>query len=62
MTSVSDASLTWFLNLEPEEAAQFLPSLTPEKRAIYEKMYEVYQQVIEWEQGRAEKPKGVFLD
>lgn len=40
-TSMDDASLAVFLNLSDEEAAIFIPKLTPEKRAAYERMASV---------------------
>lgn len=38
---MDDASLAAFLNLTEEEAAIIIPSLTPAKRAVYERMAEV---------------------
>lgn len=39
--SMTAASLAAFLDLTDEEAAVILPNLTPEKRAVFERMADV---------------------
>lgn len=41
MSAMDDASLAAFLNLTEEEAAIIIPGLTPEKRAVFERMADV---------------------
>jgi hypothetical protein len=38
---VTDESLAVYLGLSAKEAAKFLPQITPQQRAVYERMAEV---------------------
>lgn len=38
---MDDESLAVFLNLSPKEAAAYIPTLTPERRALYDRMASV---------------------
>ncbi len=38
---MDDASLQVYLNLSDDEAAAIIPALTPERRALYDRMAEV---------------------
>lgn len=59
---MTDAELIAYMNLTPAEAAVIIPKLTPEKRAVYERMYEVEIEAALWVQGLGPKPTGVLLD
>ena len=39
---MTDTELADWLNITPAEAAIIIPQLTPEKRAVYERMFDVY--------------------
>ena len=56
VATVTDESLAAFLNLSSTEAALIIPRLTPERRAIYERMAEV---VIDLNMGVT--PPGVIV-
>lgn len=60
-SKLTDAELTEFLALTPEEAAIIFAKITPEKRAVWERMAEVYGEIVLWEAGVGRKPSGVIL-
>ena len=63
MTScMTDAELTAYLNITPEEAAIILPKLTPERRAVYDRMKQVEIDAALWVEGLGPKPTGVLID
>lgn len=59
---MTDAELATYMNLTPEEAAIIIPKLTPEKRAVYDRMREVEIEAALWVQGLGLKPTGVLID
>ncbi len=59
---MNDAELTDWLGLTPDEAAIIIPTLTPEKRAIYEHMHEKYMEIMLWQAGVSPFPDGVIVD
>lgn len=59
---MTDAELAAYLHLTPAEAAIVIPKLTPEKRAVYERMKEVEIEVALWMEGLGPKPQGVLID
>lgn len=58
---MTDEQLANELNLSAEEAAIIIPKLTPEKRAIYEKLCETATDLVLWQQGVSPKPKGIIV-
>lgn len=59
---MTDAELVEYLHLTPAQAAIVLPKLTPEKRAIYDRMKQVEIEAALWVNGLGPKPTGVLLD
>lgn len=59
---MTDAELAEYLHLSPAEAAIVIPKLTPERRAVYERMKQVEIEAALWIAGLAPKPKGVLID
>lgn len=59
---MSDAELAEWLGLTAAEAAVIIPKLTPEKRAMYERMQAKYVEVMLWQEGVAPFPDGVLID
>jgi hypothetical protein len=57
---MSDEDLAKFLGLAPDEV-WCLRKLAPDKRAAYERMAEVYDEIVLWEAGVGKKPSGVIL-
>jgi hypothetical protein len=60
--AVTDSEMARYLNLTADEAAIIMPSLTPERRALYERMHQVEIEAALWVQGLGPKPAGVLLD
>jgi hypothetical protein len=60
--TVTDAELTKYLNITPEQAAIILPKLTTAKRALYDRMAQVAIEAALWTQGLGPKPAGVLID
>lgn len=58
---MTDADLCAFLGLTPAEGSTVIPRLTPERRAVYERMAEVCDEIHMWEAGVGPKPTGVIL-
>lgn len=58
---MTDDELAAWLNLTPAEAAIIIPKLTPERRATYERMAGVYNEVVLWEAGVGPLPAGVIV-
>lgn len=58
---MSDAELGAFLGLTPAEAVIAVPKITPEKRALYERMADVYLELQLWEACLGPKPQGVIV-
>lgn len=58
---MTDAELTKYLGFKPEDdqmkVARFIAELSPERRALYDRMYEVDL----WTAGVGPKPEGVIV-
>ena len=59
---MTDAELTEYLHLTPAEAAIVIPKLTPERRAVYDRMKQVEIDAALWVEGLGPKPQGVLID
>ncbi len=59
---MTDEQLANYLHLTPAEATIVLPKLTPEKRAVYDRMLRVEVEAKLWMDGLGPKPQGVLLD
>ena len=61
--AMSDAELAKFLGIEGEpKADKFIAGLSPEKRAVFDRMAEVENEVALWLEGLGPKPQGVLID
>lgn len=60
--AMNDAELAEYLHLTPAEAAIVIPKLTPEKRAVYDRMKQVEIEAALWAEGLGPKPTGVLID
>lgn len=59
---MTDEQLAAYLGLTLDPARdQILANITPEARAVYERMAEVETEIALWQQGLAPKPTGVIL-
>lgn len=58
---MSDLELAKFLGVGWVEGAIIIPALTPRKRAAYERMAEVCDEIDLWQAGVGPKPSGVIL-
>ena len=60
---MNDAELAKYLNIETEPfCGKFIASMTPQKRATFERMADVEIEVDLWQQGLAPKPTDVLID
>lgn len=59
---MTDEELTKYLHLTPVEAAIVIPKLTPERRAVYDRMASLETEIFLWENGLGPKPTGVLMD
>jgi hypothetical protein len=59
---VTDAELAAYLHLTPAEADIVIPKLTPERRAVYDRMKQVEIEAALWVKGLGPKPTGILLD
>jgi hypothetical protein len=59
---MTDAELTAYLHLTPEEAAIIIPKIMPAKRELYARMKAVEIEAALWAEGLGPKPHGVLLD
>lgn len=59
---MNDTELAEYLNLTPDEAAIVLPTLTPQRRALYDRMKQVEIEASLWAEGLGPKPQGVLID
>lgn len=59
---MTDADLASYLNLTEAEAAIVIPKITPEKRALYERMKQVEIEAELWAAGLGPKPQGALID
>jgi hypothetical protein len=62
MEPMTDAELIEYLNLTPYQAAIIMPQITPEKRALYDRMRQVAHEAELWAAGAGPKPAGVLID
>jgi hypothetical protein len=59
---MTDAELAEYLHLTPAQAVIVIPKLTPERRAVYDRMQQVEIEAKLWMDGLGPKPTGVLLD
>jgi len=59
---MTDTELAEYLHLTPAEAAIVLPKLSPERRALYDRMKQVEIEAALWTEGLGPKPQGVLID
>lgn len=59
---MTDAELAEYLHLTPTEAGIVIPKLTPERRALYDRMKQVEIEAALWAEGLGPKPQGVLID
>lgn len=59
---MDDAELAKYLHLSPAEAAIVIPKLTPQRRAVYDRMKQVEIEASLWAEGLGPKPQGVLID
>lgn len=59
---MNDAELADYLHLTPAEAAIVIPKLTPQRRAVYDRMKQVEIEVALWVEGLGPKPANVLID
>lgn len=59
---MTDAELTAYLHLTPEQAAIVLPKLSLQKRELYDRMKRVEIEAALWAEGLGPKPSGVLID
>lgn len=59
---MTDEQLAAYLNLTTDEAAILIPKLTPQRRAVYDRMATVEVEVNLWQAGLGPKPAGVLID
>jgi hypothetical protein len=59
---MTDSELAEYLHLTPAEAAIVIPKLTPERRAVYDRMKQVEIDAALWVEGLGPKPQGVLID
>lgn len=59
---MNDTELAEYLHLNAADAAIVTPKLTPQKRAVYDRMRQVEIEVSLWSEGLAQKPQGVLID
>lgn len=59
---MDDQQLAEYLHLTPAEAAIVIPKLTPERRAVYDRMKQIEVEAELWADGLGPKPAGVLID
>lgn len=59
---MTDAELAEYLHLTPAEATIVIPKLTPQRRAVYDRMQQVEIEAKLWMDGLGPKPSGVLID
>jgi hypothetical protein len=61
---MTDDDLAIFCGLAPGDPARekFIATLTPERRALFERMAGLETEVTLWQQGLGPKPAGVLID
>ena len=61
VASLTDQELAEFMALTPEEAARIIPNLMPLKRATYERMAQLCDDIALWQSGAGPKPDYAIL-
>lgn len=61
---MTDEEMATFLGLRPEEEkrVEFVKHLSPEKRALFERMAGLEMELKLWQDGLGPKPQGVLID
>ena len=61
---MTDEEMATFVGLTPEDEARvaFVKHLSPEKRALFERMATLDMEVALWRDGLGPKPRGVLVD
>lgn len=61
---MTDEEMATFLGLSPEEEkrVEFVKQLSPEKRALFERMASLEMDLKLWQDGLGPKPQGVLID
>jgi len=61
---MTDDELATFLGIKPDDPLKdkFIASITPLKRAVFERMASLTMEVDLWQDGLGPKPKGVLID
>lgn len=61
---MTDAELATFCGLAPDDPlrAKFIATLSPERRALFERMASLETEIALWQEGLGPKPAGVLLD
>lgn len=59
---MNDTELAEYLHLTPAEAEIVIPKLTPQRRALYDRMKQVELESELWAAGVGPKPQGVLID
>lgn len=61
---MTDEEMATFVGLTPEEENRvgFVKGLSPERRALFERMANVEMEVKLWHDGLGPKPEGVLID
>lgn len=59
---MSDEELAKYLHLTPAEAAIVIPKLTPQRRAVYDRMASLETEIFLWQNGLGPKPSNVWMD
>lgn len=60
--AMNDAELAGYLHITLEQAATYIPKLTPEKRALFDRMKNLENEIELWQAGLGPKPTGVLMD
>ena len=61
---MTDEEMAAFVGLSPEEENRvgFIKGLSPEKRAVFERMANLEMELKLWQDGLGPKPQGVLID
>lgn len=59
---MNDEEFAKAMNLTPAEAAVVIPKMPPEKRAAYERLIKLGDDLNLWMSGIGPKPQGVLID
>ncbi len=64
MNAMTDEEMATFVGLTPDEEkrVEFVKGLSPEKRALFERMATLEIEVNLWQEGLGPKPQGVLID